>query len=79
VTRNPPPEHYAVTGQIEPWDYIESHGLDFWEGNIIKYVTRAGRKHGASVRDDLIKARNYIDYLLEREEREERGTCESSG
>lgn len=68
VDRNPPPAHYA-TG-IEPWDYMESHGLDYWEGNVIKYVTRAGKKSDgeASALVDYRKARDYLNYLILREE-----------
>lgn len=68
VDRNPPPAHYAAG--IEPWDYMESHGLDYWEGNVIKYVTRAGKKSDgeASALVDYRKARDYLNYLILREE-----------
>ncbi len=32
------PNHY--NRGIEMWDYAHSHKLDFFEGNIVKYVTR---------------------------------------
>lgn len=67
----PPPSHYEGTGGLDPWAYIEAHGLDYWAGNVIKYVTRAGRKEIATVEEDLIKARNYIDYMIDRERRGE--------
>ena len=56
---------------IEPWDYIAANGLGFFEGNIIKYITRAGRTKN---RDDLLKAQRYLAKLLEitPSEREER-------
>ena len=65
----PPPEHYSPPDGDgpDPWAYIEAHGLDYWAGNVIKYVTRAGRKDTATVEEDLIKARNYIDYMIKRE------------
>jgi hypothetical protein len=47
---------------IEPWDYIAANGLGFFEGNIIKYVTRAARTKN---RDDLLKAQHYLAKLLE--------------
>ena len=31
---------------IETADYIESHGMDYMQGNIIKYVTRYKMKNG---------------------------------
>jgi len=57
------PDHYSGLA-IEPLDYIIANKMDFLEGNIIKYVTRYPNKGGV---DDLIKARNYIDKLIERE------------
>lgn len=68
---DPPPDHYAGDGGLDPWAYIAAHGLDYWAGNVIKYVTRAGRKEIASVEDDLIKARNYLNYMIDRERRGE--------
>ena len=53
--------HYR-SGKIQPVEYIESAGLGFCEGNIIKYVSRHRAKGGA---EDLKKARHYIDLLLE--------------
>lgn len=67
---DPPPDHYAGDGGLDPWKYIEAHGLDYWAGNVIKYVTRAGRKEIATVEEDLIKARNFLNYMIERERRE---------
>ena len=53
------PLHYQ--NKIEPRDYITSNKLDFNEGNIIKYVSRYKEKNGL---DDLLKAKNYLDYLI---------------
>jgi hypothetical protein len=47
---------------IEPWDYIAANGLGFFEGNIIKYITRAAKTKN---RDDLLKAQHYLAKLLE--------------
>ena len=57
------PKHYSGL-RIEPLEYIIANNLDFLEGNIVKYVTRYPNKGGV---DDLIKAREYIDKLIERE------------
>ena len=54
------PEHYNKG--IECWDYIVSHNMGFLEGNIIKYVTRYKHKNGKA---DLLKAKEYLDKLLE--------------
>ncbi|MFD4474613.1 DUF3310 domain-containing protein [Streptomyces sp. NPDC058471] len=65
---DPPPSHYA-TGGIDPWAYIEAQQLDYWQGNIVKYITRAGRKDIADKLDDLKKVRNFINRYIEIEEK----------
>ena len=57
------PLHYH--GAVEPWDLIAAQELDFFSGNIIKYVVRAGKKGGESTLDDLIKAQVYLKKLIE--------------
>lgn len=52
---------------IQPVEYIMANGLDFCEGNVIKYVSRWKSKHANGL-DDLLKARHYIDFLIEREQ-----------
>lgn len=47
---------------IQPVQYIHANGLDFFEGNVIKYVTRHRHKNGA---EDLKKAMHYCQMLLE--------------
>lgn len=37
------PNHYAKW-PIEPITFIMRNGFEFWRGNIVKYVTRAGSK-----------------------------------
>ena len=58
------PEHYR-RGTIEPWDFIVAQQLGFLEGNIIKYITRAGHKKGESKMDDLTKAATYLRKLID--------------
>ena len=48
------PKHYNKG--IEMWDYAHSHNLDFFEGNIVKYVTRWKEKNGVEA---LHKAKQY--------------------
>ena len=70
VTR---PAHYVVTGGIEPLDFIMSQALDFARGNVVKYVTRAGRKGGPDMElEDLRKAAYYLKREIERIEEKER-------
>ena len=56
------PDHYKQG--IECWDYITSHNLGYLEGNIIKYITRAGLKEGERDIDDLMKALAYLKKLI---------------
>jgi hypothetical protein len=55
------PDHYN-TGKIEVIDAIQDWGLDFIEGNVVKYVARS--RHKSSRVGDLKKARWYLDYLI---------------
>ena len=59
------PNHYALGRKYEPKDVIRDQGLNFNLGNTVKYVSRCGRKPGATVVEDLIKARTYLDFEIE--------------
>ena len=56
-------DHYQKMA-IQPIDYIMQNKLGFCEGNIVKYVTRWQHKNGVQ---DQLKARQYIDFLIESE------------
>ena len=58
------PSHYNQG--IEAIEYIESHNMNFNEGNVIKYVTRA--KYKGTYLEDLKKARWYLDRLIQKGE-----------
>lgn len=53
--------HYKKCG-IEPVEYIHANGLDFFRGNIVKYVTRDKDKNGA---EDIRKVIDYANMILE--------------
>ncbi|MCA3173723.1 MAG: DUF3310 domain-containing protein [Burkholderiales bacterium] len=53
--------HYTAKS-VQPWDYIASNNLGYFEGNIVKYVSRWRDKGGI---EDLRKARHYLDKLIE--------------
>lgn len=55
------PSHYNK-GKTEMWDYSAQHNLDFFEGNVVKYVTRWKHKNGIQ---DLEKAKMYLDKYIE--------------
>ena len=54
-------DHYKGK-TIQPWDYIAAQNLGYFEGNIVKYVSRWKVKGGV---DDLKKARHYLDKLID--------------
>lgn len=45
----------------EPFKVIRAWGLNFFLGNALKYIKRAGKKDGNTAIDDLKKARTYLD------------------
>lgn len=53
------PPHYK-SGGIEVIDYIEAKDLNYRLGNVIKYVSRAGKKEGIDPIEDLEKAVWYL-------------------
>lgn len=54
-------DHYK--GQpIQPWDFIVANQMGYLEGNVVKYVCRWKNKNGLQ---DLLKARHYLDKLIE--------------
>jgi hypothetical protein len=57
------PPHYA-NNKIQPIDYIVSNNLTYCEGNVVKYITRWRGKGGI---EDLKKAKQYIDFIIEKE------------
>ena len=57
------PSHYQL-GKIQVWDFIADQDLNFLEGNVIKYICRAGAKAEESKLDDLLKARAYLTKLI---------------
>lgn len=54
------PAHYN-DGKIEVIDYIEDKKLGFCLGNVIKYVSRAGKKDPEKEIEDLNKAKWYLE------------------
>ena len=64
------PAHYARYA-IEPCTFILANELPFAEGNVVKYICRWRFKNG---REDLEKAKRYIEMILEDLDRKEAGT-----
>ena len=56
-------DHYRQ-GSIQPIEYIHANDMDFFSGNVVKYITRWKYKNGL---EDLEKAKHYIELLIEQE------------
>jgi len=70
------PPHYT-SGKIEVIDFIDDQKLGFYEGQVIKYVARAGKKIPKGVAlatharlEDLQKAQWYLNRLVKQLEDE---------
>lgn len=55
--------HYKDCG-IQPIEYIHANNLSYFQGNVIKYVTRYKDKAGKA---DLEKAIHYLELMVELE------------
>lgn len=53
------PSHYT-SGKYEVIDFIECWGFGFHLGNAVKYISRAGKKDPAKIKEDLEKAIWYL-------------------
>lgn len=58
------PPHYTEGG-FETIDFIEAKDLNYRLGNVIKYVSRAGRKAESNPVEDLEKAAWYLNREIE--------------
>ncbi len=61
-------DHYERM-PIMPFTIIDAFDLDFYGGNALKYLLRAGRKPGTDKVEELKKARHYLDEMIERAKR----------
>ena len=57
---------------IQPVEYIYANGLGYFEGNVVKYLSRWRNKNGLA---DLEKAKHYIEMLIEMENRKADEKC----
>ena len=54
-------DHYKKL-KIQPIEFIDANGLDFLQGNVVKYITRHKDKNGSA---DVRKALHYCQLILE--------------
>lgn len=54
-------DHYKSM-KIQPIEFIHANGLDFFQGNMLKYLCRHKTKNGV---EDLMKVIHYAQLALE--------------
>ena len=59
------PSHYCEGRFFEPIEVINDWQLDFDLGNVVKYISRAGRKDNKI--KDLEKALFYLNHAINKE------------
>lgn len=65
------PQHYGgADAKHEAISVIECWGLGFHLGNVVKYISRAGKKPDQDTISDLKKARWYLDRYIKQLEEE---------
>lgn len=55
------PKRYVGKTGMQVFDVIDEFGLDYYEGNALKYLIRYKKKNGL---EDLKKCRDYLDYMI---------------
>jgi len=54
-------KHYGG-GDLQHWDIVDKFKLDYFQGQITKYIMRWRNKNGL---EDLLKARHFLDKYIE--------------
>lgn len=61
------PEYYGGADNVyEAIKVIDAWNLDFCLGNVVKYISRAGKKDPAKLKEDLGKALFYLQHEIEK-------------
>lgn len=55
-------EHYRRAGRMQHWDMVAEFELDYFQGQITKYLFRFQKKNGV---EDLEKAKHYLEKYIE--------------
>ena len=58
------PKHYGGNTTYEAIKVIEAWELNFHLGNVVKYISRAGKKDLTKTKEDLLKAKWYLDRFI---------------
>jgi hypothetical protein len=58
------PKHYGGNTTYEAIKVIEAWELNFHLGNVVKYISRAGKKDLTKTKEDLLKAQWYLERYI---------------
>lgn len=58
------PKHYGGDTTYEAIKVIEAWELNFHLGNVVKYISRAGKKDTNKTKEDLLKAKWYLERYI---------------
>lgn len=58
------PKHYGGDTTYEAIKVIEAWELNFHLGNVVKYISRAGKKDSNKTKEDLLKAQWYLNRYI---------------
>jgi len=58
------PKHYGGDTTYEAIKVIEAWDANFNIGNVLKYISRAGKKDLTKTKEDLLKAQWYLDRYI---------------
>ena len=58
------PKHYGGNTTYEAIKVIEAWELNFHLGNVVKYISRSGKKDLTKTKEDLLKAKWYLDRYI---------------
>lgn len=58
------PKHYGGDTTYEAIKVIEAWELNFHLGNVVKYISRAGKKDLTNTKEDLLKAKWYLERYI---------------
>lgn len=63
------PAHYGgANNTYEAIKVIEAWSLNFSLGNVVKYISRAGKKENTTALQDLLKAKKYLEFEIAKHE-----------
>lgn len=63
------PAHYGgANNTYEAIKVIEAWELNFSLGNVVKYISRAGKKENTTALQDLLKAKKYLEFEIAKHE-----------